>query len=126
MPIAEPARETDTSLSQHHRNVVDPLLRPAKGYVELSYAAFFCVYIPRNVLDDCGLLDVENGPHYRSDRLYCDVVRNFAHRKIVYTPHSKVYHFHMRATDTLREKDRALFDKMYVKNDWMEIIGQQT
>jgi len=117
-------RECDTTLSAHHANVLDPYFDPHRGYIELSFAPFFCVYIPRTTIRKIGLLDVENGPHYRSDRLYCDVVRNFGGLRIIYTPHSKLYHFLQRATEELKQSDRELFKKMYVKNDWAAIRDQ--
>jgi glycosyltransferase involved in cell wall biosynthesis len=117
------SREVDTNLSWHHANVLDPFFSPEKGYIELSYAPFFCVYIPRRVIDAAGLLDAENGPHYRSDQLYCDVVRHFLGKRIVYTPWSKVYHFHQQATVALRERDAGLFKVMYEQNRWKGIAG---
>jgi hypothetical protein len=83
------------------------------------------VYVPRSTLDALGPLDVENGPHYRSDRLYCDLVRDVMRRRIIYTPHSKVYHFVQRATTQLRNEDRELYTKMFVRNDWTEISGHK-
>jgi O-antigen biosynthesis protein len=122
-PFKNHERECDINISAHHVNVHDPEFDPARGYIELSFAPFFCVYIPRSTLDLLGPLDVENGPHYRSDRLYCDLVRDGAKRRILYTPQSKVYHFVQRATAQLKEGDRELYRKMFVRNDWKEISG---
>ena len=122
VPGCDPSREVDTTLSAHHRNVLNPFYRRSRGWVELSFAAFFCVYITRSTLDSAGALDAENGPHYRSDRLYCDVARSFANKRIVYTPDSKVYHFHQKATDHLRMSDPSKFDVMYVQNDWRKLL----
>jgi GT2 family glycosyltransferase len=126
-PVHQPhknhERECDVNISAHHVNVRDPEFDPVRGYIELAFAAFFCVYIPRTTLDLLGPLDVENGPHYRSDRLYCDLVRDVAKRRIVYTPQSKVYHFVQRATAQLKEGDQELYRKMFVRNDWREISG---
>lgn len=105
VPGATGDRECDTNLSAHHRNVVDPFLVRSRGWVELNYAPFFCVLITRRALDRCGPLDHINAPHYHSDRVYCDAVRLHAGLKIVYTPESKVYHFHERATHDLRRTD---------------------
>ena len=101
--------------------MVDPLFDAPRGYIELSYAPFFCVYVPRQTLVELGPLDVVNGPHYRSDRLYCDLVRDVAGRRILYTPHSKVYHFVQRATAQLKQADATLYQKMFIRNDWSAI-----
>jgi hypothetical protein len=87
----------------------------------LSYAPYFCVYVPRHTLAELGPLDVMNGPHYRSDRLYCDLVRDVARRRILYPPHAKVYHFVQRATAQLKQADATLYQKMFVRNDWSAI-----
>ncbi len=120
-PICNPVRETDVNLSIHHDNIVDPALHYRNGYVELSFAPFFCVYIPRHTLGELGPLDHENGPHYRSDRLYCESVRRIAGRRIVYTPHAKVYHFLQQATATLKQANGDQFDRMFVRNEWSEV-----
>jgi glycosyltransferase involved in cell wall biosynthesis len=124
-PYREANRECDVNISAHHGNVLDPLFDAPKGYVEVSYAPFFCAYIPRSTLDLIGVLDTENGPHYRSDRLYCDLVREAAGRRIIYTPHSKIYHFVQRATDDLKKRDVALYKDMFVKNDWNAIVARR-
>ena len=125
LPIHQPhrnaARECDVNVSAHHNNVIDPLFDAPKGFMSLDYAPFFCVYIPRSTLDTLGPLDVENGPHYRSDRLYCDMVTEIAGKPIIYTPHSKIYHFVQRATKDLGAKDAKLYKDMFVKNDWTAI-----
>ncbi|MFH0769780.1 MAG: glycosyltransferase [Candidatus Peregrinibacteria bacterium] len=121
VPFADATFETDVNLSAHHQNVLDPFFCPEKGYVELSFVPFFCVYILRETLNACGHLDTEHGPHYRSDRLYCDVVRNFGKKRIIYTPHAKVYHFLQQSTHAMREHDPALYKSMYVENDWEAI-----
>ncbi|TVR64837.1 MAG: glycosyltransferase [Candidatus Competibacteraceae bacterium] len=121
-PISNVRREMDVNLSVHHDNILNT--RPhdnSNGFFELSFAPFFCVYIPRHTLEAIGPLDFENAPHYRSDRLYCEAVRQIAGRKIIYTPHAKVYHFLQRATSTLREADAGSFDGMFVRNDWLEV-----
>jgi GT2 family glycosyltransferase len=124
-PRAEPGRECDVNLSWHHGNVLDPLFDVARGYMELTFAPFFCTYVPRATLARVGLLDVANGPHYASDRLYCDAVRELAGRRIVYTPHAKVYHFVQRATADLKGRDRALYRDMFARNDWQAIAARE-
>lgn len=120
-PFCTTSREIDVSLSVHHANVLNPLFDPINGFMELSFAPFFCVYIPRETLRLAGLLDYKNGPHYRSDRLYCDVVRFWLGKRIIYTPHSKVYHFLQQSTTRLKLQDSKMFAAMFVKNNWPEI-----
>ncbi|RDD31403.1 hypothetical protein CR161_12245 [Prosthecochloris sp. ZM] len=120
-PCRTDDRECDVNLSASHTNIINPRFNQLKGYIELSFAPFFCVYIPRDTLTLIGSLDIENGPHYRSDRLYCDHVRTLIDRKIIYTPFSKVYHFHQQATKELKEKNPSLYEKMFVRNSWKEI-----
>lgn len=117
-PYALRSREVDVNLSVHHRNVLDAELCGSRGYVELGFAPFFCAYITRECLNKTGMLDAENGRHYRSDRLYCDMVRNHAKMKIVYTPHSKLYHFLQQSTAELRKSDAEGYQQMFVKNEW--------
>ena len=124
-PWQDRGRETDINLSYHHRNVLRPLHYKYGGCVELKYAPFFCVYIPRATFDAVGLLDEENGPHYRSDWLYCDAVRTLAKRKIIYAPHSKVYHFVQKATNEMKSTDARMYKCMFVDNSWTDILKQQ-
>lgn len=84
--------EIDVSLSAHHKNIINPQFDKKDGLVELSYAPFFCVLICYDAAIKTGLLDSRNGPHFRSDWIYCDALRRKTGKKIVYTPHSKVYH----------------------------------
>jgi hypothetical protein len=65
-----------------------------------------------------GLLDWENGRHYRSDRIYCDRARDQAALRVVYTPHSKVYHFLQRSTADLREQRGGEYQEICVENRW--------
>ena len=123
-PSCDPGRECDVNLSWHHANLLDPLFDVPRGYMELTYAPFFCIYIPRPTLERVGRLDVGNGPHYASDRLYCDAVRELAGRRILYTPHAKVYHFVQRATADLKGRDRGLYEDMFVANDWRAIAAR--
>jgi GT2 family glycosyltransferase len=118
VPFARPNREADVTISAHHNGVVDPLTWARWGFVEMSFAPFFCVYITRDCLAEAGPLDAENGRHYRSDRLYCDIVRGHLGRRIIYTPHAKLYHFLQQSTNVLREGDREQFQTMFVENRW--------
>ena len=97
-----------------------------RGYMELTYAPFFCIYIPRPTLRAGGPAGRRNGPHYASDRLYCDAVRELAGRRIVYTPHAKVYHFVQRATADLKSRDRELYRDMFTRNDWRAIAARRS
>ena len=117
-PSSTLEREIDVNLSVHHGNIIDPEFDPYRGFIELYFAPFFCVYIPRTTINSIGLLDVENGPHYRSDRLYCDVVRYYLKKRIIYTPFSKLYHFLQRSTDDLKNNDDQLYKEMFFRNNW--------
>lgn len=118
VPYSRSDRELDVTLSRYHDNVVDPLLDPTRGLVEMTFVPFFCVYVPRTTIDAVGTLNAQNAPHYRSDRLYCDMIRQFAGKKVVYTPHAKLYHFLRRSTTQLRQDDPELYQQMVVRNDW--------
>ena len=122
-PGSNPQRELDVNLSWHHGNVLHPLGEVAPGMVALRFAPFFCVLIPREVLAALGPLDYRNGPHYRSDNLYCDAVRRILGRPVIHTSHSKVYHLLQRATTQLREADAGLFEAMFRRNEWSDIVG---
>jgi O-antigen biosynthesis protein len=116
-PVCDPTREMDVNLSAHHDNILDPCLDTSAGLMELSFAPFFCAYLPRSVVDALGPLDDEGAPHYRSDRLYCEAVRRLLNRKIVYTPHAKVYHFLQRATHALAARSPAEYDAFFLRNE---------
>lgn len=117
VPYGNPRRELDVSLSVHHKNILDVRTDPLRGYVDLTFAPFFCVYITRECLDIAGPLNAKNGRHYRSDRLYCDVVREYAGMRMVYTPHSKLYHFLQQSTKQLKTDAKA-YQKIFVDNTW--------
>lgn len=121
VPRCKLDREVDVTLSAHHRNILNPRLDEVRGYVELNFAPFFAVYIPRGTLAEAGLLDVENGPHYTSDRIYCDVVRAGLGKRIVYTPHSKIYHLLQQSTAHLKQSNREAYKAMFVENNWARI-----
>jgi O-antigen biosynthesis protein len=115
-PACDPRREMDVNLSAHHDNILDPGLVPSAGLVELRFAPFFCVYLERSVIDALGPLDEDGAPHYRSDRLYCEAIRRLLGRKVVYTPHAKVYHFLQRATQALAARSPPEYDALFVRN----------
>jgi glycosyltransferase involved in cell wall biosynthesis len=121
VPFCRESSEIDVNLSLHHDNIHNPQLMPEKGFIELTFVPFFCVYITRQCVNDAGLLDHINGRHYRSDKLYCDVVRNKYGYKVVYTPHAKVYHLLQRATKELKQKNAQMYQTMFVDNQWSDV-----
>lgn len=123
VPATDLGREMDTNVSTVHRNVLAPDPALPSGFSALSFAPFFAVYVPRATIDALGPLNVEHGPHYRSDRLYCATVRRGLGQRVVYTPYSRIYHLGRRATITLQSQDPWLYEAMYVRNDWEAIRG---
>ena len=111
-PLSNSNREIDVNISLHHDNIADLFFDTQLGFIELSYAPFFCIYIPRDTLKIAGLLDAESGPHYTSDRFYCDMVRDRLNKRILYTPKSKVYHFIQQSTVDIRKKNPGKFNQM--------------
>ena len=55
-PLSDPKREMDVNISMHHGNLLDPVFDTKNGYMELSFAPFFCVYFPRETIKEAGLL----------------------------------------------------------------------
>jgi GT2 family glycosyltransferase len=84
--------EVDINLSAHHKNIIKPYSLADGSLFELNYAPMFCSLIRRNVAEAIGFLDAGNGPHFRSDWIYCDILRYRFFKKIIYSPYSKVYH----------------------------------
>lgn len=87
-----PGFEADVTLSAFHGNVLDPEFDPADGLVELSYAPFACVLIRKGTFAALGPIEASHGSHDRFDHVFCNAVRHTLKQKIIYTPHSKVYH----------------------------------
>ncbi|HVG47265.1 MAG TPA: glycosyltransferase [Rubellimicrobium sp.] len=120
VPSADERFACDVNISAHHRNVADvPVFYDGSG-IELTYAAFFAVYIRREVIEAIGPLDAEYGRHYRSDRVYSDMMRNLTGYRLYYAPDSHFVHKLQKATDHLRnvgQKDDA-FDLMFRRNMW--------
>ena len=96
--------EVDINLSFHHDNILDPQFNSKENLVEVRYAPFFCNLIRHESAIKTGLLDTKNGPHFRSDWIYCDNLRRKVGRKIVYTPYSKVYHIQGVSTNLIKNK----------------------
>ena len=118
VPEADVSCELDVNLSAHHKNILDPRYNPSRFTIELTFAPFFCVYIPRSTLQMVGPLDAEFGRHYRSDRVYCDATRFIAKKKIIYTPRSKFYHQLQKSTEALKVTNKESFNQLFVKNQW--------
>ncbi len=123
VPATDLGREMDTNVSILHRNVLTPDPTLPSGLLPLSFAPYFAVYIPRATIEALGPLNVEYGPHYRSDRLYCATVRRGLGKRVIYTPYSRIYHLRRRSTKELRRADPSLYEAMYVRNDWAAIRG---
>jgi len=120
VPYASLLNDCDVNISAHHQNVAQvPLFHDGEA-LELTYAAFFAVYIRREVIDAIGPLDAEYGRHYRSDRVQCDMMRNLTGYRLYYTPQSHFIHKLQRATNHLRDvgKTDNSFDLMFRRNRW--------
>ncbi|WP_404290593.1 glycosyltransferase [Microvirga sp. RSM25] len=98
MPAADADFECDINLSSQHDNVLDPDFDPDDNLVELTFAPLFCGLVRPEAIRALGGLDHRNGPHYRSDWIFCEALRRTLKRRIVYTPFSKVYHLQGVAT----------------------------
>ena len=117
---ADERYECDVNISAHHRNIASVPVFHSGNFLELSYAPFFCVYIRRDIINDLGSLDAEYGRHYRSDRVFCDLMRNVLKRKLYYVPEAFVIHKLQKATDILRDKamHEKGFELMFKRNQW--------
>ena len=115
-PAANEHLEIDVSLSAHHANVLANAPVLPDGILELNFVPFFCVLLTRPLLDTLGPLDARRGRHYRSDSLYCLATREVAGRKILYTPHAKVYHLLQQSTHALRTARPAEYTAMLEAN----------
>jgi O-antigen biosynthesis protein len=120
VPFANPDMECDVNLSAHHKNIEHVPFYHDGRIVELNFAPFFCVYIKREILEASVGLDAEFGRHFRSDRIFCDYVRNLMNMKIYYAADAVVYHELQKATDHIRlDNDKTdEFDLMFIKNQW--------
>jgi GT2 family glycosyltransferase len=116
VPDAEPAREIDVTISYHHDNLVKTSDDPNSFLIDVNFIPFFCVYIKNSLIKEIGLLDAQLGRHYRSDRIYCNATIHFAKKRIVYTPKSKIYHFHQQSTSHLKKDNKKEYVNMFVKN----------
>ncbi|WP_201830597.1 glycosyltransferase family 2 protein [Microvirga zambiensis] len=98
MPAADTRFECDINLSSQHDNILDPDFDPDDNLVELGFAPLFCGLIRPETIKALGGLDERNGPHYRSDWIFCEALRRILNQRILYTPHSKIYHLQGVAT----------------------------
>ncbi|WP_447955847.1 glycosyltransferase [Vreelandella sp. EE7] len=118
VPYANAAFPCDVNISKHHANVQHvPLFHDGRA-LEISFAPFFCVYIPRHVYQKAGELDAQHGRHYRSDRIYCDVVRHILGLKIYHVSDALIYHKLQKSTHELAGKKETDFDIMFKQNRW--------
>lgn len=120
VPYADLSKSCDINLSMHFMNIEHVPLFSDGNLVELNYAPFFCVYIRRDVFSLAGYLDAEHGRHYRSDRIYCDKIRNELGLKIYYIGDSIVYHKHQCSTKYLKKNEQDLYDTMFLNNTWSD------
>lgn len=120
VPFAHEKFDCDVNISSHHRNIAHVPVFHNGSILELSFAPFFAVYIRRDLITHIGLLDAEYGRHYRSDRVYCDMARHVAGRRIYYVPEAFVIHRLQKATDTLQNTDsrNKEFELMFTRNQW--------
>ena len=120
VPYADNSYDCDVNLSAHHRNIHRVPLFQTAGPVLISYAPFFTIYMRRDVVDELGPLDARNGRHYRSDRIYCDLVYQVSGQKIYYVPSAHVVHKLQKSTDALHGSDHKTheFNLMFERNQW--------
>ncbi|SDI96480.1 Glycosyl transferase family 2 [Vreelandella titanicae] len=120
VPYADADQPCDVNLSAHHSNIVTPPLVHDGRVLEISFAPFFCVYIPRETYRSAGPLDAQFGRHYRSDRIYCDVVRHLLGLRIYHVSDACVVHKLQKSTRVLSGRSNSQFDLMFRKNQWDE------
>lgn len=127
VPFARETDDCDVNISAHHRNIADVPVLHDGGDLELTYAAFFSVYIRREVIDQIGSLDAEYGRHYRSDRVYADLMRNLTHYRMFYAPESHFIHKLQKSTDQLRDtgEKNGGFELMFKRNQWDAKTAEQ-
>ena len=101
-PSAKNPFEVDINLSAHHHNILKPF---DTDKFELNFAPLFCALVRYEDAVSVGYLDVENGPHFRSDNIYSEMLRRKTGKKIIYTPYSKVYHLQGISTDEFEKSN---------------------
>ncbi|MGI8875724.1 MAG: glycosyltransferase family 2 protein [Egibacteraceae bacterium] len=88
LPYHKRYRELDMAVTT--RTVVDPMLEPVLGLVEVSRVEPSCVLLPREVVAELGLPGHGGSPR-RALAIHGDLVRHLLGRRLVYTPRSNVY-----------------------------------
>lgn len=118
VPFANENENCDVNLSMIHKNIEHiPLFSNCK-HVELNYAPFFSVYIRRDVYNIVGDLDAQHGRHYRSDKIYCDVIRHLLNLKIYYVYKAIVFHGFQKSTNIFKQKKPHESEQMIKNNVW--------
>ncbi len=112
VPEAMMSFECDINLSAAHDNIIDHEFDLEDDLIALSYAPLFCGLLRPQTLKHAGFLDSSNGPHYRSDRILCDAITRLLGQKILYTPHSKVYHLQGVATQMRRASGEGFLARL--------------
>lgn len=120
VPYANPNNPSDVNLSLAHNNLLTLPIFSNGREIELDFAPFFSVYIKKEIINSAGLLDAEHGRHYRSDRLYCNVIRHILNKKIIYTPFALVHHKLQQSTKTLKDNERENHNLIFNQNLWSE------
>ncbi len=117
VPFANKKNKCDVNLSIRHFNIDFVPLFSNGMNIKLNFAPFFSVFIRRDVYSLVGDLDAEHGRHYRSDRIYCDVIRHIWKLNIYYAADSIVYHKLQKSTTQLKS-NRDEYEKIFIKNSW--------
>lgn len=118
VPFANENENCDVNLSMIHKNIDHiPLFSNCK-HVELNYAPFFSVYIKRDVYNIAGDLDAQHGRHYRSDKIYCDVIRHVLNLKIYYVYDAIVFHGFQKSTNIFKQITPHESEQMIKNNVW--------
>lgn len=121
IPYVNPEYPCDANINAVHRNVAHVPLYHNGEVLELSFVPFFCVYIRHDVLEQAGdMLDAEFGRHYRSDRIFCDVVRYIIGKKVCHVASAVVHHKFQQSTKALKKSTKAqgAYQTMFIKNQW--------
>ncbi|MBN2714360.1 MAG: glycosyltransferase [Deltaproteobacteria bacterium] len=129
VPYAREDAYCDVNLSVHHRNMAPIPMLSDGTYYKVTFAPFFCVYLPRQTINEIGYLDAELGRHYRSDRLYSNQIVKYLEKSIYYLPDSVVIHKLQKSTAQLKTGSDKGFDEMFKKNIWpdhmLNILGYE-
>lgn len=119
VPFANTEFEADVTLSSVFQNIDSISFKDIDHPLTLTFAPFFCVYIPRKVFKLAGPLRVATGRHYRSDRSYCSLLREILGIKIIYNPYARVYHSLQSSTKLLAANPND-YNKIFELNTWSE------